>query len=115
MVRALRAWSEDDQVLPKANSRGEFSVNGLCNRDLLALLFPEAAALPTAATTSVARTLRMIRAHRITRKLTGTPPICADQRRSPDGDGNSPLSTGLSGTIGEGLRIFAKNENSRVS
>jgi len=75
-MRALRPWAEDDQMLLKAVSRGEFSVNGLRNRDLLALLFPEAAGLPTEqrrrCSARVTRKLRMLRAHGIIRKVTGT-------------------------------------------
>jgi hypothetical protein len=75
-VRALRPWSEDDRLLLKAISRGEFSVNGLRNRDLLALRFPEAAVLPAEQrrrySTRVTRKLRMLRAHGIIRKVTGT-------------------------------------------
>jgi len=75
-VRALRPWAEDDQMLLKAISRGEFAVNGLRNRDLLALLFPEAAALPAEQhrrySARVTRKLRTLRAHGIIRKVTGT-------------------------------------------
>ena len=75
-VRALRPWAEEDQMLLKAISHGEFSVNGLRNRDLLALLFPQAAALPAEQrlrfSARVTRKLRMLRAHGIIRKVTGT-------------------------------------------
>jgi hypothetical protein len=75
-VRALRPWSENDRLLLKAINRGEFSVNGLRNRDLLALLFPQAAALPAEQrrrySARVTRKLRMLRAHGIIRKVTGT-------------------------------------------
>jgi hypothetical protein len=75
-VRALRPWSEDDRLLLKAISRGEFAVNGLRNRDLLSELFPEAAALPADQrrqySARVTRKLRMLRAHGMIRKVAGT-------------------------------------------
>ena len=75
-VRALRPWSEDDRLLLKAISRGEFAVGGLRNRDLLPLLFPEASTLPAEQrrrySGRVTRKLRMLRAHGIIRKVTGT-------------------------------------------
>jgi len=75
-VRALRPWSEDDRLLLKAISRGEFAVGGLRNRDLLPLLFPEASMLPAEQrrrySGRVTRKLRMLRAHGIIRKVTGT-------------------------------------------
>jgi hypothetical protein len=75
-VRALRPWSEDDRLLLKAVSRGEFAVGGLRNRDLLPLLFPQASSLPAEQrrrySARVTRKLRMLRAHGIIRKVTGT-------------------------------------------
>ena len=75
-VRALRPWTEDDRRLLKAISRGEFAVNGLRNRDLLSLLFPEASSLPAEErrrySARVTRKLRMLRAHGIIRKVQGT-------------------------------------------
>ena len=75
-VRALRPWSEDDRLLLKAISRGEFAVGGLRNRDLLPLLFPESAVLPAEQrrrySARVTRRLRLLRAHGIIRKVTGT-------------------------------------------
>jgi len=75
-VRALRPWSEDDRLLLKAISRGEFNVNGFRNRDLLPLLFPEASQLPAEErrrySARVTRKLRMLRAHGIIRKVQGT-------------------------------------------
>jgi hypothetical protein len=75
-VRALRPWSQDDRLLLKAISRGEFAVGGLRNRDLLPLLFPEASSLPAEQrrrySARVTRKLRMLRAHGMIRKVTGT-------------------------------------------
>ena len=75
-VRALRPWSEDDRLLLKAINRGEFSVNGLRNRDLLSLLFPQATGLFAEQrrrfSARVTRKLRMLRAHGIIRKVKGT-------------------------------------------
>lgn len=75
-VRALRPWSQEDQQLFGAINRGEFAVNGLRNRDLLPLLFPEASSLPPEQrrrySARVTRKLRMLRAHGIIRKVTGT-------------------------------------------
>jgi len=75
-VRALRPWSEDDQLLFKSISRGEFAVNGCRNRDLLPRLFPEASSLPVEErrrySARVTRKLRMLRAHGIIRKVQGT-------------------------------------------
>lgn len=75
-VRALRPWSEDDRLLLKAISRGEFAVGGLRNRDLLLHLFPQAALLPAEQrrrySARVTRKLRMLRAHGIIRKVAGT-------------------------------------------
>src|SRR5579863_8285244 len=41
-VRALRPWASDDMALLEAVNRGEFTINGLRNRDLQALLFAPA-------------------------------------------------------------------------
>ena len=75
-VRALRPWSEDDRLLLKAISRGEFAVGGLRNRDLLPLLFPKASSLLAEQrrrySARVTRKLRMLRAHGMIRKVTGT-------------------------------------------
>ncbi len=75
-VRALRPWDEDDRLLLKAIGHGEFAVNGMRNRDLLSLLFPEASSLPAEErrrySARVTRKLRMLRAHGIIRKVQGT-------------------------------------------
>ena len=75
-VRALRPWDEDDRLLLKAIGHGEFAVNGMRNRELLSLLFPEASSLPAEErrrySARVTRKLRMLRAHGIIRKVQGT-------------------------------------------
>jgi hypothetical protein len=75
-VRALRPWSEDDRLLLKAISRGEFAVNGCRNRDVLSFLYPSACELPPQQrrrySARVTRKLRVLRAHRIIRKVQGT-------------------------------------------
>ena len=74
-VRALNPWSRNDAALLQAVSRAEFCLNGLRNRDLCALLFPsqprtkQEARRRSAATT---RKLRLLRAHRILRKVPKT-------------------------------------------
>jgi len=70
--RALRPWAACDQLLLKTISRGEFVVNGFRNRDILACLCPEA--VPNAdekrrLSAGVTRKLRLLRAHRIIKKL----------------------------------------------
>lgn len=57
-VRALKPWSEDDRLLLKTISRGEFAVGGLRNRDLLPLLFPQASTLPPSSGDSIQRESR---------------------------------------------------------
>jgi hypothetical protein len=75
-VRALRPWSPEDQRLLQSINRGEFALNGLRNRDLLPHLYPEASSLPAQErgrySARVTRKLRMLRAHGIIRKVTGT-------------------------------------------
>jgi hypothetical protein len=75
-VRALRPWEQEDRLLLKAIIRGEFAINGLRNRDLLPLLFPQASSLPPEQrrrfSARVTRKLRMLRAHGIIRKVSGT-------------------------------------------
>jgi len=73
-IRGLRPWTEQDALLLKTINRGEYNVNGFRNRDLLAHLHPgplgndqrrrKAAA--------VTRKIRMLRAHHIIQKVSGT-------------------------------------------
>jgi hypothetical protein len=73
-VRALRPLGDDSPLL-EAVSRGEFTLHGLRNRDLQAIFFPRAAAAPEDArrrSAWVTRKLRLLRAHGLTTKVTGT-------------------------------------------
>ena len=70
--RGLRPWSEQDGLLLQTISAGEFALNGLRNRDLLAALFPDALGSPherARAASRVTRMLRLLRAHGIIRKV----------------------------------------------
>jgi len=74
-VRALRPWSKEDQLMLQTISRGEFSVNGFRNRDLLAHLFPEVLSKADErrrASSRITRKLRLLRAHGIIRKVPKT-------------------------------------------
>ncbi len=73
-VRALRPFS-DDRALLEAVSRGEFTLNGVRNRDLQRVFFPEPAPTPADArrrSAWVSRRLRLLRAHGLLRKIAGT-------------------------------------------
>ena len=70
--RALRPWSEEDQLLLQTITRGEFSINGFRNRDILPHLFPGALSSDDErrrASARVTRKLRLLRAHGIIRKV----------------------------------------------
>jgi hypothetical protein len=74
-VRALNPYAPADADLLQALSRGEFTLNGLRNRDLRALLFAHA---PTSKREQrrhaavVSRKLALLRAHGLIRKVSGT-------------------------------------------
>ena len=73
-VRALRPFA-DDSALVEAVSRGEFAINGFRNRDLRAIFFPRAAESQLDArrrSAWVSRKLRLLRAHGLITKVTGT-------------------------------------------
>ena len=73
-VRALRPFG-DDQLLLEAVSRGEFTLNGFRNRDLQGIFFRHPAKTPEDArrrSAWVSRKLRLLRAHGVIAKLTGT-------------------------------------------
>jgi len=73
-VRALRPFAEDRPWL-EAVSRGEFTLNGFRNRDLQARFFPHSAPTREEArrrTAWVGYRLRLLRAHGLIRKVTGT-------------------------------------------
>jgi hypothetical protein len=73
-VRALRPFG-DDSTLLEAVSRAEFTINGFRNRNLQAIFFPCTAKSPEEArrrSAWVSRKLRLIRAHGLIAKGTGT-------------------------------------------
>jgi hypothetical protein len=73
-VRALRPFADDGELL-HAISRGEFMINGFRNRDLQALFFsPAPTSVEEARRRSawVSRQLRLLRAHGLITKITGT-------------------------------------------
>jgi hypothetical protein len=73
-VRALNPLARGDAALLAAVGRGEFLVNGFRNRDLRAILFRPSADAATARRQSAAVTsqLRLLRAHRLIRKVQHT-------------------------------------------
>lgn len=75
-VRALRPLAAEDTALLEAVSRGEFTVNGLRNRDLRALLYgPDDQTTPEEARRRagrVTRKLRLLRAHGLLQKVPHT-------------------------------------------
>ena len=74
-VRALQPFASDDRQLLQAISRGEFTLNGFRNRDLQRLCFPQSATTPAEARRRSAwgsRKLRLLRAHGLIHKITGT-------------------------------------------
>ena len=73
-VRALHPFG-DDRALLEAVSRGEFAINGFRNRDQQAIFFPRTAQSPQEArrrSAWVSRKLRLLRAHGLITKITGT-------------------------------------------
>ena len=74
--RALRIGDPDDLALLRAVSRGEFATAGFRNRDLRHLLYPTAssAAAPDQRRLSarISRKLRLLRAHRLIKKIPRT-------------------------------------------
>src|SRR5207244_11181093 len=74
-VRALHPFEPADLALLQAVNRGEFTINGLRNRDLQALLYSDAPATKAEArrrSAAVSRKLRLLRAHGIIQKLPRT-------------------------------------------
>lgn len=72
--RALNPWSPGDGQLLAAVNRGEFAINGFRNRDLRGLLFTTKPSAPgqKRRAASVTRKLRLLRAHGLIRKVSGT-------------------------------------------
>jgi hypothetical protein len=74
-VRALHPWSEADQELLAVISRGEYLLQGFRNRDLVAHLYPKVSHQieeQRRASGRVTRLLRLLRAHALIRKISGT-------------------------------------------
>lgn len=74
-VRALKPFDPEDLALMEAVSRGEFTINGLRNRDLQRCLFPTEPSSPEEAkrrSALVSRKLRLLRAHGILSKVPHT-------------------------------------------
>ena len=74
-VRGIRPWCSEDRDLLEGISRGEFVVNGLRNRDIVRHLYGEKLRNPEdrrRAASRATRKLRMLRAHRIIRKVPRT-------------------------------------------
>ena len=74
-VRALHPFDPDDSALLEAVNRGEFTINGLRNRDLQALLYPGPALCKQEQrrrSASISRKLRLLRAHGLIQKLAHT-------------------------------------------
>jgi hypothetical protein len=74
-VRAINPHAPNDGALLEAISRGEFTLNGLRNRDIRALLFPKPArskAEQKRQAAMVSRKLHLLRAHRLIRKVPHT-------------------------------------------
>ena len=71
-VRAMNPLAESDSNLLQAVGRGEFLLNGLRNRDLRGLLFPNATNDPAERrrhASAVTRKLRLLRAHGVIQKV----------------------------------------------
>jgi hypothetical protein len=75
-VRALQPFAAADMALLAAVSRGEFTLNGLRNRDLRPLLYGDERAVPPAEVRRragrVTRQLRLLRAHGLLQKVPHT-------------------------------------------
>lgn len=74
-VRALNPHAPADAALLAAISRGEFTLNGLRNRDLCALLFARPGRTKADRKrqgAAISRKLRLLRAHRLIHKVSGT-------------------------------------------
>jgi len=74
-VRALQPFASNDRQLLQAISRGEFTLNGVRNRDLQRLCFALPSTTPAEARRRSAwasRKLRLLRAHGLIYKVTGT-------------------------------------------
>ena len=72
--RALNPWSEQDARIMEIVSRGEFALNGFRNRDVRARLYlsPSRPKEQKRQAAAVTRKLRLLRAHGLIRKVSGT-------------------------------------------
>jgi len=72
--RGLRPWSEQDGRLLEILSQGEAMINGFRNRDLRSQLYPrhQLVGQQTKRAAAVTRKLRLLRAHGLIRKVSGT-------------------------------------------
>ena len=73
--RALRPFAEPDVILLEAISRGDFLIQGLRNRDLQQVLYahsPKDQAERRRRSAAVSRKLRLLRAHGLIGKISGT-------------------------------------------
>lgn len=72
--RALNPWSQTDAALLEAVSRGEYTLNGLRNRDLRRHLWPKNGndKQERQRAAKVSRHLRLLRAHGLLNKVSGT-------------------------------------------
>ncbi len=74
-VRALHPFGEQDRLLLEAISQGEFLINGLRNKDLQPLLYAAPAKSKEERrrrSSAISRKLRLLRAHHLIRKVSGT-------------------------------------------
>lgn len=72
-VRGLRPWDPSEVETLRALNRGEFSINGLRNRDLVRVLFPNLRGdARRRAAQKVTRLIRIMRAHGILKKVATT-------------------------------------------
>jgi hypothetical protein len=72
--RALNPWALQDAALLEAISRGEFTIQGLRNRDLQRLLYPAQAdpAQKCRRSAAITRRLALLRAHGLIKKVSAT-------------------------------------------
>jgi hypothetical protein len=74
--RALNPWSNFDATILKAISPGKYALAGFRNRDLLAALYPQAGKLNNKErkrlSAKISRTLRLLRAHGLIKKINKT-------------------------------------------
>jgi hypothetical protein len=72
--RGLNPWNPQDAALLESISLGEYAINGFRNRDLRGLLYPKGRSPEQARRDAgaVSRRLRLLRAHGLIRKVSGT-------------------------------------------